>query len=131
MPRLRHAQAADCFKAFRDEVAKKYKSLCPDLESEEAEYNYFMQSGRVAVAFSKLLLQFDREYAEVKRDENKLDYNDLEHLTLKLLADEAVVNEINSLYKYIFVDEYQDVNPVQEEIISADRKSTRLNSSHL
>ena len=113
--------ASDCFKAFRDEVAKKYKSLCADLESEEAEYNYFLQSGGVAVAFSKLLLQFDREYAEVKRDENKLDYNDLEHLTLKLLADEAVVNEINSLYKYIFVDEYQDVNPVQEEIISALR----------
>lgn len=110
--------SSDAFKAFKDEISKKYKSLCQDFESEENERKYFFGSGKIAVAFSRLLLQFDREYAEVKRDENKLDYNDLEHLTLKLLADETVRGEINSVYKYIFVDEYQDVNPVQEEIIS-------------
>ncbi len=110
--------ASDNFKAFKDEISKKYKSLCSDLENAENERKYFFESGKIAVAFSRLLLQFDTEYTAVKRDENKLDYNDLEHLTLKLLADERVRGEINSTYKYVFVDEYQDVNPVQEEIIS-------------
>ena len=110
--------ASDNFKAFKDEISKKYKSLCSDLENAENERKYFFESGKIAVAFSRLLLQFDAEYTAVKRDENKLDYNDLEHLTLKLLADEKVRGEINSTYKYVFVDEYQDVNPVQEEIIS-------------
>ena len=54
----------------------------------------------------------------MKNDENKLDYNDLEHLTLKLLKDGEIRREVNSKYSCVFVDEYQDVNPVQEEIIS-------------
>ncbi len=107
------------FKAFKDGIGKKYAALCPDVETEEKERERFFKSGEVAVAFSSVLLQLDREYAAIKADENKLDYNDLEHLTLQLLSDEGVREEINSDFKHIFVDEYQDVNPVQEEIISA------------
>ncbi|MDE6585943.1 MAG: UvrD-helicase domain-containing protein, partial [Clostridia bacterium] len=107
------------FKKFKDSVTKRYNTLCGDFEDEQTEKERFIQSGKVAVAFSRLLLQFDSEYAAVKADENKLDYNDLEHLVLRLLEDDAVRAEINGAYKYVFVDEYQDVNPVQEEIISA------------
>ncbi len=112
-------EAGEKFKKFKDEITKRYKSLCGDFEERETELRYFLQSGGAAVAFSRVLLKFDAEYAAVLREENKLDYNDLEHLTLKLVADESVRAELNSKYKYVFVDEYQDVNPVQEEIISA------------
>jgi len=112
-------EAGASFKAFKDALSKKYSALCPDLETEEKEREKFLKSGEVATAFSNVLLRLDREYAAVKADENKLDYNDLEHLTLQLLSDENVKNEINSGFKYVFVDEYQDVNPVQEEIISS------------
>lgn len=107
------------FKKFKDSVAAKYKALLGDFESKENEFEYFLKSGRTAVAFARILMQFDGEYTSVKRAENKLDYNDLEHLTLELLQNEEVRTEINSKYKYVFVDEYQDVNPVQEEIISS------------
>ena len=107
------------FKAFKDGIAKRYNSALPDLEDEAEEHARFLKSGETAVAFSNILLQLDREYAAVKRDENKLDYNDLEHLTLCLLENSEVKKEIISRFKYVFVDEYQDVNPVQEEIISA------------
>lgn len=119
-------EAGATFKAFKDAVNKKYTALCPDLDTEEKERERFFKSGEVAVAFSSVLLQLDREYAAVKADENKLDYNDLEHLTLQLLSDERIKNEINSGFKYVFVDEYQDVNPVQEEIISAFSGETFL-----
>lgn len=107
------------FKKFKDSVAKRYAALCGDFADEQTERERFMASGQTAVAFSDLLLEFDREYAAIKAEENKLDYNDLEHLALRLLSDEAVRAEINDHYRHVFVDEYQDVNPVQEEIISS------------
>lgn len=112
-------EAGEAFKAFKDGLGKKYAALCPDLDTEENELKYFLESGKVAIAFSNVLMRLDREYAAVKADENKLDYNDLEHLTLQLLGDEKIKKEINSGFKYVYVDEYQDVNPVQEEIISS------------
>lgn len=111
--------AGEEFKAFKDGLAKRYRALLKDLQSEEREREKFFKSGVTACAFANLLLEFDREYAAVKREENKLDYNDLEHLTLQLLEDESIRKEICSGFKRAFVDEYQDVNPVQEEIVSA------------
>lgn len=107
------------YKSFRADIAKKYAAVRGDICDYETERARFFESGRSAVAFSRLLMQFDGIYAKIKRDENKLDYNDLEHLTLQLLTDGEVKDEITSRFKYVFVDEYQDVNPVQEEIISA------------
>ncbi len=112
-------EAAERFRVFRESVKKRYDSLFGEYESAEREKAAFMKSGEVAVAFSHVLLEFDREYAAVKREENKLDYNDLEHLLLELLQNSDICEEIRAKYKYVFVDEYQDVNPVQEEIISS------------
>ncbi len=61
---------------------------------------------------------YGEEYERVKSEENAVDFNDLEKLTLKLLLNEEVREEVQKTYKYIFVDEYQDVNAVQEEIIT-------------
>ncbi len=114
------ARAADkAFADFRDGADKRYASLCINLLPREKELENFLQSGAESKAFLRVLLQFDREYAEVLREENKLDYNDLEHMTLELLEDKGVLKELNSRFLYVFADEYQDVNPVQEEIISA------------
>lgn len=107
------------FADFRDAAAKRYEALCVKLLPREKELELFLKSGEEAIAFSRVLMQFDREYAAVLRDENKLDYNDLEHMTLALLEDDGVLNELNSRFLHVFVDEYQDVNPVQEEIISS------------
>ena len=57
-------------------------------------------------------------YAEEKASKAKLDYGDLEHLTAKLVSIPEILTEIKAKYKRVFVDEYQDVNPLQERIIS-------------
>lgn len=62
--------------------------------------------------------EFSKNYAKLKREENALDFADLEHFVLKILEDEQVLLDLRSRYKYVFVDEYQDVNGVQEEIIT-------------
>ena len=60
--------------------------------------------------------KFFDEFQKLKREENLVDFSDLEHFTYRLLQNEEVLNEIKSKYKYVFIDEYQDVNGVQEEI---------------
>ena len=106
------------FKTFKEALLKSYAALRGDTEDGATEKKRFLESGKTAVAFAAVLKDFDAEYTLIKREENKLDYNDLEHLTLSLLEDGRVRGEINSRFNYVFVDEYQDVNPVQEEIIS-------------
>ncbi len=111
-------EAGEEYKKFREDIASRYKAVRGDITDRETELSRFMQSGIAAKAFLNVLLEFDAEYAAVKREENKLDYDDLEHLTLELLKDKEVLGEINAKYTCVFVDEYQDVNPVQEEIIT-------------
>ncbi len=84
----------------------------------EEELAHFLSAGRTAGAIAKYLLAFDEKYAARKAERGALDYNDLEHKALELLQREEIASEVQSKYQYVFVDEYQDVNPVQEEIIS-------------
>lgn len=66
----------------------------------------------------KFILEYDDCYTRFKRERAKLDYTDLELVALKLLLDESIAREVRERFDYVFVDEYQDVNPVQEKLIS-------------
>lgn len=65
----------------------------------------------------RLVLDFDQAYWVLKQEKGLLDFNDLEHLTLKVLAQEEAAQELRDQYAHIFVDEYQDSNIVQETIL--------------
>ncbi|MBR1925609.1 MAG: UvrD-helicase domain-containing protein [Clostridia bacterium] len=62
---------------------------------------------------------FAQKYDELKRQRNLLDFEDLEHYALNILKDKNIRDEISQTYKHIFVDEYQDVNNIQEAIINS------------
>ena len=72
--------------------------------------------------FTKTLTDLVRaageKYAALKRKKAKLDYSNLEHLACRLMEDDGLRREITDRFRYIFVDEYQDINPLQERIIS-------------
>ncbi len=87
-------------------------------ETREEEENRLITSGRTAAALCKYLLLFDEKYERRKIERGVLDYNDLEHKALALLKDEEIKREVQGKYRYVFVDEYQDVNPVQEAIVT-------------
>lgn len=63
---------------------------------------------------------FRNQMYTLKLQKNILDFNDLEHLTLKLLSDNDtksdVAKEISEKYTEVMVDEYQDINEVQNTI---------------
>jgi len=67
----------------------------------------------------ELVKRFDRLYTKQKAAINGLDFADLEHLMLRLLNEnESVAQDLRQKFKYIFVDEFQDINKVQAEIIN-------------
>ena len=65
-----------------------------------------------------LVVEFDEIYSELKKEANGLDFNDLERFALKILSNDAILTAVKNKYEYVFVDEYQDINNVQEKIIS-------------
>ncbi len=69
-------------------------------------------------ALASLILALDDAYARLKREAGALDYNDLEYFALQILKDGQVLDAVRKKYVCLFVDEYQDVNPVQEELLA-------------
>jgi len=61
---------------------------------------------------------YRNEYQRIKHTLNVLDFGDLEHLSLRILQDENIASQIRDTYQYVFVDEYQDVNDIQENILT-------------
>ncbi len=59
------------------------------------------------------------EYDRARREHGVLDFNDLERRTLNLLRDESngVAAQLRRQFRHVLVDEFQDVNPIQDEIL--------------
>ncbi|MFV0401904.1 MAG: helicase-exonuclease AddAB subunit AddA [Oscillospiraceae bacterium] len=89
---------------------------------------------KIEVLF-RLVKEYGRTLDEKKRIKRKLDFSDLEHLTLRLLVEKqdgryvgtAQAAEVSRQFEYILVDEYQDTNEVQDLIfVSISRNSQNL-----
>ncbi len=70
-------------------------------------------------AMLRMVRLFYDRYTEKKAEVSALDYSDMEHFALRAFEDGQVREMYGQLYRHIFVDEYQDTNPVQETIIRA------------
>ncbi|MDE6676368.1 MAG: UvrD-helicase domain-containing protein, partial [Clostridia bacterium] len=107
---------------FLSGASKAVKALYLELkeyESEEQERLRYEDGQNRAAALAALALEYDEIYTRLKREANVLDYDDLEQFALQILSNEETRKEISEKYKLVFVDEYQDVNPVQERILFA------------
>ena len=94
------------------------KKMLAEFGGRAEEYAAFSASGEVAAGLAELLLAFDEAYAGLKRRAGGLDFSDLEHKCLALLQIPYVCAEVKGRYTHLFVDEYQDVNPAQEQILA-------------
>lgn len=71
-----------------------------------------------------LLKLFDDRFSEEKKKRGVVDFNDLEKMAAKLLRDEngmttSIADAERAKYDEIYIDEYQDVNALQDSIFSA------------
>lgn len=82
-------------------------------------------------ALLRLVLDFDGRYAALKRRRGVIDFSDQEHMALKLLTDTKtglpteLAADVSRRFREIMVDEYQDVNEIQERIFSAISRGGR------
>lgn len=76
--------------------------------------------------FCSVVERLDSEYTARKREVAGLDFSDLELLARDLLTNPAVRAEVAGRFRHILVDEYQDVNPLQDEIIGQLRGERNL-----
>ena len=108
---------ADLKKDVKEQLVDKYSNICRG-EDIATLWRETQQTTVYTDKLVEIVQRFDDTFYEAKKQRGGVDFNDLEHLTLKLLNNDEALAEIKSRYKLIFVDEYQDTNPVQEAIIS-------------
>lgn len=108
-------------KALNDGLKNEIKNfrnryLLPDFETRLAEmsatYGY-------TVYYLHLLEEFERRYEEKKREKKVIDFADMEHIAVRILSNEEAAGVMRKRFRFIFVDEYQDTNNIQETLISS------------
>lgn len=121
-------ELSEHIKALRDSCKKAAGKLADMLSASEEKLASDMQKTAPAMrALLELTLDFDKAYAAEKKRRAEVDFADLEHFTARLLTDEAgeptaLARELSQRYTEIMVDEYQDVNRVQDAIFRAVSK---------
>ena len=125
-PRPKPVSGYESFKDIRKRCKSAMEKCAAVFECSSEELFSDMAAVSPAVtALLDLVMDFDRAYLAEKRRRGLVDFSDLEHLTLRLLRDgktgelTGLAHDIAARYKEIMVDEYQDVNAVQELIIGA------------
>lgn len=91
------------------------------LEKNQIDENFEEKNEKISTyltIFINLLKNFIKNYNDLKEKNNLIDFNDLNRLMLKLLNINEIRCSLQDKYKYIFIDEYQDVNPLQDELMS-------------
>lgn len=114
-------------KSLRNElkaaVAGQKKAFFHSLSEETA---LLRELAPAAAELFSMVKELHARYGEKKAERALVDFNDMEHMTLALLKDERIAAEYRARFLYIFVDEYQDSNRVQEAIISRVKRGDNL-----
>ena len=76
-----------------------------------------------------LAASWQKEYRQYKDEHHLIDFNDMEMMFLRLLEEEEVQQDIKSRYTHLFVDEFQDSNPMQVRIFQ--KLSSLLNTVYV
>ena len=112
-------------KAVRGEVKAIYQELTRYLEVDNAACaRETAQAAPLVKGIQELVLDFARRYDEKKRQGNFLDFSDLEHCAIRLFLEPdgsptPTAREVSQRFDEIMIDEYQDINEVQDSLFRA------------
>ncbi len=122
------AQTYDTIKTYLDlKGPSKYLNNNP-LKSLDVQYSLdgIKDDKELLNEFISILLDVDAYYTNQKLEDNRLDFNDVEQKTIKVLENEEIKKDLQDKFDYICVDEYQDINTLQDEILARLSKGTNL-----
>ncbi len=107
------------YKAYNDSVKDFFKSLKGvfTLSYDDAQLD-IARNKKYLVSLVDMLRQVYQEYSALKKKDNKMDFADLEYYAVKAVQNDDIAKELSDSYDYICVDEYQDINAVQEYILT-------------
>ncbi|MBR5119320.1 MAG: UvrD-helicase domain-containing protein [Muribaculaceae bacterium] len=92
----------------------------PEIAKDQREY---------AKLIFNLACRWQKEYRQYKDEHHLIDFNDMEEMFLRLLDMPEVQQDITSRYTHLFVDEFQDSNPMQVRIFQ--KLSSLLNTVYV
>jgi ATP-dependent helicase/nuclease subunit A len=117
--------------AVRDQIADFFsdaaflQSLLPNADGEDPLAQDWEWSRGHMQTLLRLAREFGDSFDEAKREAGGVDFADLEQFALRLLCDAQanvptlLAREWQARFKFVFVDEYQDINEAQDTILRA------------
>ena len=111
-----NGEATDKVSAF----IETYDSFTNESAADQRKY---------AALIFRLASRWQKEYRQYKDEHHLIDFNDMEEMFLKLLNEKEVQDDIKSRYTHLYVDEFQDSNPMQVSIFQ--KLSSLLNTVYV
>lgn len=114
--------------AFRMKDKATFAKLCADFERLRVRVKSYLETVEAIAECEKVDASRERDgwidlssyaielYEKKKQRENRIDFSDLEHGAYRALCDDKCRAKIRERYRYIFIDEFQDINPMQNLI---------------
>lgn len=95
------------FKKLEIQICKKIQKL----KEKALDYN--------ANILLKKFFEYLEFVKELKNEEKLIDFNDILEKMLELIKNEEIKNNLKNNFKYIFIDEFQDTDNIQNQIIES------------
>lgn len=115
-------RVAERIAALRTDVVKKQLDGLRSLFAENDGAERLAKCTPAMLALKQILRQTQRLHTRYKRERSALDFNDMEHETMKLLGTmekpSAPLMALREKYIEILVDEYQDTNHLQDTMFA-------------
>jgi len=123
---------------FRDAAKNQIGSLRENYfsRSREEMLQEITDQQPVKALLAELVLTLMKRFGEKKSEKNLMDFSDMEHFCFQLLyeTDEATASlqfselaqQLKNQYYEVMVDEYQDINDLQESILQAVSRENNL-----
>lgn len=97
---------------------KEISKFVKNTDSETIEI-FVKKEVEILSEINKLVKDFITTYQALKEEKSYLDFSDMEHKFIDLIDIDEAREKLRSSFDYIFFDEYQDSNEIQNYIIEA------------
>ncbi len=130
--RKNRSASMDEFKAYRDQAKTEISLFSKYFHySEEDWKKLYSEMYPLLIVFYRCLEYFDKLFFEEKRRRNCFSYSDIARLAYNCLVKDGkptdVALSMKKSFSAIYIDEYQDVNPLQNSIFEAiSRENNRF-----
>lgn len=124
---------------LRDKAKEILNKMTAELFSRSPE-NFIRDMREMRPVYAtlvKVVKAFACRFEQIKRDKGLVDFSDLEHLALAILVDQEkgqvspseVARGYRHQFKEVLIDEYQDINMVQETILQLISQDEEYNGN--